>query len=112
MKNGFVLLGMVIGLAAFAGMMRIKTDVQTLSRERAQLAAEQMRLREAKRVLEAEFAHVANPLRLQKMADGRGFVPLDMLDVVPLELDAEAAAAVTPTGVRGAAVLERVRLGD
>ena len=104
MKNGFVLLGMAVGLAAFAGMMRIKTDVQTLTRERANLASEQMRLREAKRVLEAEFAHVANPLRLQQMAEARGYVPLTMLDVIPFSLD---GSQPQPTGVSGGAVLQR-----
>jgi len=101
MKYGFVALGLAISLATFAGMMRIKTDVQTLTRERATLAAEQMRLREAKRVLEAEYAHLANPLRLQRLADKRGFEPLTMLDVLPLTLDDGRA------GVKGADVLRR-----
>lgn len=84
MKNGFVLLAVAVSLAGFAGMMRIKTDVQTLSRERLRLAKEQMQLRETKRVLEAEWAHLASPLRLQKYAATRNYVPLTMADVVVL----------------------------
>lgn len=42
-------------MAAFAGMMRIKTDVQTMDRKRLQLVRERAELRETKRVLEAEW---------------------------------------------------------
>jgi hypothetical protein len=74
-------LGVVLVVVAFAAMMRVKTDVQTLNRERTQLANEQIKLRETKRVLEAEYAHLANPLRLQKLAQGGRYVVLDPLDV-------------------------------
>ena len=109
MRNGFVLLAVAISLAGFAGMMRIKTDVQTLSRERARLAEEQIHLREAKRVLEAEYAHVANPLRLKRMAEKRGFEPITMMDVVPMDL---TYAKPQPEGVSGATVLERAFGGN
>jgi hypothetical protein len=96
-KNGFVLLAVAVSLAGFAGMMRIKTDVQTLSRERLRLAKEQMQLRETKRVLEAEWAHLANPLRLQKYAETREYIPLNMADVVVLAPKEKPVAATGGT---------------
>lgn len=75
MKNGLVLLAVGLSVAAFAGMMRVKTDVQTMDRERLKLVLERAQLRETKRVLEAEWALLASPERLQKLSIGRGYVP-------------------------------------
>ena len=107
MKNGFVLLTVVVSLAGFAGMMRIKTDVQTLSRERLRLAKEQMELRETKRVLEAEWAHLANPLRLLKFAEARGYVPMGMQDVLVLAPAPGFGVAAPFEAVHGGTVWRR-----
>lgn len=97
MKNSLVLLAVVLSVAAFAGMMRIKTDVQTMDRERMKLVRERAELRETKRVLEAEWALLASPDRLGRLVQGMGYAPASALDVVPLQ-----GAAV---GVSGVAVV-------
>lgn len=74
MKNGLILTALILSLLAFAGMMRIKTDVQTMDRERMRLVKERAQLRETKRVLEAEWALLASPERLQEIADKAGKV--------------------------------------
>lgn len=85
MKNWLILLAVVVVVAAFGAMMRVKTDVQTLSRERTRLANEQIRLKETKRVLEAEYAHLANPIRLQKLATGGQYLEMEPTMVEPLK---------------------------
>lgn len=92
MRNSLVLLAVVLSVAAFAGMMRIKTDVQTMDRARMRLVTERAQLRETKRVLEAEWALLASPRRLGNLVQGMGYVPASALDVLPL-----APEAVTPT---------------
>lgn len=95
MKNGLVVLAVTLSVAAFGGMMRIKTDVQQMVRERQKLANEQLQLRETKRVLEAEYAMLANPARLLELAKRRGFREMTMVQVVPLSPQRiEAAPAV------------------
>lgn len=84
MKNTLLLLGLVLTLAAFAGMMRIKTDVQTMDRERLKLVRERAGLRETKRVLEAEWALLASPARLEHLVRQRGYVAAAPTFVVPL----------------------------
>jgi hypothetical protein len=74
MKNGITLSALILALLGFAGMMRIKTDVQTMDRERARLVNERAERRETKRVLEAEWALLASPERLQQLADKAGRV--------------------------------------
>jgi|GEM_PF-3908382 len=91
MKNGLMLLGVLLTVAAFAGMMRIKTDVQTMDRLRLKLVHERAELRETKRVLEAEWALLSSPERLEKMTGGRGYVRARPIDVIPL------VPYVTPT---------------
>ena len=101
MKNGFVLLAVVLSVTAFGGMMRIKTDVQQLVRERQRLANEQLQLRETKRVLEAEYAMLANPVRLLELAKRRGFHEMTMAQVAPLVppgVRAPAPAVVSAAG--------------
>lgn len=85
MKNSLVLLAVVLSVAAFAGMMRIKTDVQTMDRERMKLVRQRAELRETKRVLEAEWALLASPDRLGRLVQGQGYVPASALDVVSLQ---------------------------
>jgi hypothetical protein len=99
MRQSLLLLGVVLVVAAFVGMMRIKTDVQTLDTQREKLVLERAKLRETKRVLEAEWALLASPERLRKMASGLGYVPGSALDVVPLvpPVAAVAVSAVVPT---------------
>ncbi len=97
MKNGLVVLAGVLSVAAFGGMMRIKTDVQQLVRERQKLANEQIELREAKRVLEAEYAMLANPVRLLELAKRRGFHEMTMAQVAPLVPPGLASSAVSVT---------------
>lgn len=89
MKNGLILLAVGLSVAAFAGMMRVKTDVQTMDRERLKLVNERAQLRETKRVLEAEWALLASPERLQRLSVGRGYVPgsaTAMQRMVPVSL--------------------------
>lgn len=84
MKNSLVLLAVVLSVAAFAGMMRIKTDVQTMDRERMKLVLERAQLRETKRVLEAEWALLASPERLERLVRGKDYIPASALDIIPL----------------------------
>jgi hypothetical protein len=74
MKNGLIWLAVVLSVTAFGLMLRLKTDVQTLARQRDHLADEQFQMKETKRVLEAEYAHLSNPLRLLKLARSRTYV--------------------------------------
>ncbi len=118
MKNSLVLLAVVLSVAAFAGMMRIKTDVQTMDRERLRLVNERAQLRETKRVLEAEWALLASPERLEKLVRGKDYVPASALDIVPLIPPAGSvvsgsqpalagvSASVVVSSVLGAAVSE------
>lgn len=97
MKNSLVLLAVVLSVAAFAGMMRIKTDVQTMDRERLRLVNERAQLRETKRVLEAEWALLASPERLEKLVRGKDYVPASALDIVPLVPPVGPVVAVSGT---------------
>jgi hypothetical protein len=105
MKNSLVLLAVVLSVAAFAGMMRIKTDVQTMDRERLKLVKERAELRETKRVLEAEWALLASPDRLQRLVAGKGYVGASSLDVVPLNSGVSVTAVVTATVAVNAAAI-------
>lgn len=96
MKNSLVLLAVVLSVAAFAGMMRIKTDVQTMDRERLRLVLERAELRETKRVLEAEWALLASPERLERIVKGRGYVPDTALNIIPLVSGSEVATGSVP----------------
>src|SRR5262245_25447104 len=84
MKNGLILLAVGLSVTAFAGMMRVKTDVQTMDRERLRLVNERADLRETKRVLEAEWALLASPERLEKLVAGKGYIPGSALRVISL----------------------------
>lgn len=77
MKNGLIWLAVVLSVTAFALMLRLKTDVQGLARERDHLADEQFQMKETKRVLEAEYAHLSNPLRLLKLAKSRNYIEMN-----------------------------------
>ncbi|MCA3244789.1 MAG: hypothetical protein INF43_05775 [Alphaproteobacteria bacterium] len=113
MKNGLILTALMLSLLAFAGMMRIKTDVQTMDRERLRLVKERAQLRETKRVLEAEWALLASPERLQAIADQAGKVyfngsALSQLPLVPEVVNATVSPSVvgqasptqpSPTGI-------------
>jgi hypothetical protein len=76
MKNGLIWLAVVLSVTAFALMLRLKTDVQTLAHQRNKLADEQFQMKETKRVLEAEYAHLSNPWRLLKLARTRNYIEL------------------------------------
>jgi hypothetical protein len=102
MKNGLILTALLLSLLAFAGMMRIKTDVQTMDRERLRLVNERAELRETKRVLEAEWALLASPERLQQIADKAGKIyfngsALSQISFMP--------PAISPTIVSGSGVV-------
>lgn len=99
MKNGLVLLAVGLSVAAFAGMMRVKTDVQTMDRERLKLVNERAQLRETKRVLEAEWALLASPERLQRLSIGRGYVPGSAMAMERLKPAAGEVPAVMPKPV-------------
>jgi hypothetical protein len=96
MKNGLILTALMLSLLAFAGMMRIKTDVQTMDRERLRLVNERAELRETKRVLEAEWALLASPERLQQIADKAGKVYFNGSALSQISF---APPAVSPTTV-------------
>lgn len=104
MKNSLVLLAVVLSVAAFAGMMRIKTDVQTMDRERMRLVRERAELRETKRVLEAEWALLASPDRLAKLVNTAKYVPASALDLMPLMPAVSLTTVPSPTGVTRPAV--------
>jgi hypothetical protein len=57
----------------FALMMRVKADVSLLVQERQDLAEQRQQLKEDVRVLEAEYALLASPVRLTELALARGF---------------------------------------
>ena len=78
-------MGVVLVVASFAGMMRLKTDVEELVRERSQLARQRLELRETKRVLEAEIAYLGSPDVLEAFARRHGYVELDMTALVPMQ---------------------------
>lgn len=96
MKNGLIVLAVGVSFAGFAGMMRVKTDVQQLARQRQALAEQQLGLREQKRVLEAEYALLASPMRLEALARQRGFVDMGILQMVAMQTDASVTAPVEP----------------
>jgi hypothetical protein len=100
MKNGLILTALLLSLLAFAGMMRIKTDVQTMDRERLRLVNERAELRETKRVLEAEWALLASPERLQQIADKAGKIyfngsALSQISFVPPAVSPTVAVSAT-----------------
>lgn len=103
MRNSLVLLAVLLSVAAFAGMMRIKTDVQTMDRKRLQLVRERAELRETKRVLEAEWALLASPSRMERVVAGMGYVPATALDVIAVT-DPSATQPAPVQGVAGSAV--------
>ena len=109
MKNSLILLAVVLTVAAFAGMMRIKTDVQTMDRQRLQLVRERAELRETKRVLEAEWALLASPNRMERVVREKGYRTATALDVIPLADPAEAVSATA--AVAGSAVMAAVQAG-
>ena len=96
MKNGIILVALIFGLLAFAGMMRIKTEVQTMDRERLKLVNERAVLRETKRVLEAEWALLASPERLQAIASGAGKTYVNGSALAQIPLVPEAVSPVAP----------------
>jgi hypothetical protein len=104
MKNSLVLLAVVLSVAAFAGMMRIKTDVQTMDRERMKLVNERAQLRETKRVLEAEWALLASPERMERLVRDKGYVPATALAVIPL-VPVSSTVAPVVAGVSASAVV-------
>jgi hypothetical protein len=103
MRNSLVLLAVLLSVAAFAGMMRIKTDVQTMDRKRLQLVRERADLRETKRVLEAEWALLASPSRMERVVQTMGYVPATALDVIA-PMDVISGTTPVVRGVSGSAV--------
>lgn len=81
MKNGVVVLAVVLSVASFAGMLRLKTDVEQRVRERTKLVRERSRLHEEKLILQAELAYLAQPDRLLEFARKRGYVELEMVNL-------------------------------
>lgn len=55
------------------GMFMMKADVQVLSTQKDKLMKNQHNLLELQRVLTAEYAHLARPERLSKLAGKMGF---------------------------------------
>lgn len=104
MRNSLVLLAVLLSVAAFAGMMRIKTDVQTMDRQRMQLVRERAELRETKRVLEAEWALLASPSRMERVVQTMGYIPATALDIIAPMEPVSGTVPVAPRGVSGSAV--------
>lgn len=96
-KNGMAVVGVVLVVASFAGMMRLKTDVEELVRERSQLARQRLELRETKRVLEAEIAYLGSPDVLAAYTKRQGYIELDMTALVPLKPPVSAQPNASPT---------------
>lgn len=84
MRSRFLLIIFMIYGGAFVGLMSIKGDVQGMTRDRERLLEEQIALKEERRVLLVEFAHLTSPERLKKIAATNGYVPIKMLDYYPL----------------------------
>ncbi|HEX2859364.1 MAG TPA: hypothetical protein VHP58_04110 [Alphaproteobacteria bacterium] len=101
MKNGLIWLAVVLSVTAFALMLRLKTDVQSLARERDHLADEQFQMKETKRVLEAEYAHLSNPLRLLKLAKSRNYIEMNTSMLI------DPAAPVSATLATSATLISR-----
>ena len=80
-KNGVVLLAVMLSVASFAGMLRLKSDVEQRVDERRKLVRERARLIEEKVILQAELAYLAQPGRLQAFAKKQGYVELDMVNL-------------------------------
>jgi hypothetical protein len=95
-KNSLILLAVALTLAAFAGMMRVKTDVQTMDRERLKLVAQRAELKETKRVLEAEWALLASPERLARLVRERGYEKAAPTNIIPLEGPAKVVSPAAP----------------
>src|ERR1700743_1099881 len=96
MKNGLIWLAVVLSVTAFALMLRLKPDVQTLAKQRDHLADEQFEMKETKRVMEAEYAHLSNPLRLLKLARTRNYVEMTpMMLIDPLALVSGSTVSAT-----------------
>lgn len=85
-KNGVVVLAVVLSIASFAGMLRLKSDVEQQVSLRSKLVRERSSLKEEKLILLAELAYLAQPDRLQKLAEKQNFVELDMLNLQPMEV--------------------------
>lgn len=96
MKNGVVVVAVVMSVASFAGMLRLKTNVEGLVRDRARLAAERLQLREDRRVLQAELAYLTEPSRMLEFARKRGYVELDMTSLERMQ-PMVRAVTVAPT---------------
>lgn len=104
LKNAITSAAFIIAMMCFAGMMRIKTDVQTMDTERRRLVNTRAELRETKRVLEAEWALLASPERLQVLADraGKTYINGSALNHIPFT--PTSPTAVMPTQPRVAKV--------
>lgn len=76
MKLSAALVMFVFLAVSFVLMMHVKNDVQALQHRRAALVAEQAQLREAERVVEAEYAYLSRPDRLRTYAEGAGLQPV------------------------------------
>lgn len=74
----------IIGLAAFFVMLNVKSEVQILQAERIQLLQEQKRLREDYKVLQAEYAHLTRPERLNQFAARAGMEDLATYQILPM----------------------------
>jgi hypothetical protein len=73
-KNSLILLAVALTLAAFAGMMRVKTDVQTMDRERL----------------------LASPERLARLVRERGYEKAAPTNIIPLEGPAKVVSPAAP----------------
>lgn len=100
-KDTLTLVTFVVAMIGFAGMMRIKTDVQTMDTARSKLVSQRAELRETKRVLEAEWALLASPERLQALADkaGKVYVNGSALSHIPFAPTVSASIAAPKVAV-------------
>ncbi len=61
---------------AIGGMIQTRTSLTELKRERRALQTEQAQMREALTILRAEYAHLTNPQRLERLATSFKLTPL------------------------------------
>jgi hypothetical protein len=97
MKNGVMVAAVVLSVASFAGMLRLKTDVESLVRERQHLADQRLSLRENRRVLQAELAYLSQPSTLMDFVRKHQYVEMDMSNLETLAPMGPAAPSPTAT---------------